>query len=353
MAEIWRLRRGGAWPAVGVLASFAAAHVLVLARIAAAADGRLGVGALAVVVQAVLATRGIGGVGYGHNEIEYGLAAVPALDRLEAMLASTPDLPGDAPVPALRRAIRVEGVRFRYPRTGRDVLAGVDLETPAGTSLAIVGDNGAGKSTLVSLLARLQDPTAGRVTVDGTDLATIEASAWQQAVAAVSQHALRLPLPARQNVAGGRDISDSVLARAAAAPAPERWSTPFPAGGTRLFRGSSPEGPSSPAASGSDWPWPGRSPPWRPAPKSSSSTSRRRTSTSGPKPTSTITSSASPADAPRSSCPTASRPCAGPIASSCSSAAGWPSTGATRSWWPSAAATRRCSPCRRPGSSTT
>ncbi|MDP8937220.1 MAG: ATP-binding cassette domain-containing protein [Actinomycetota bacterium] len=216
MAEIWRQRRGGARAAAAVFAALVATHILVLVRVgAAAADGRLGLGALAVVLQAVVVTRGIGGVGYGHQEIEYGLQAVPALERLEAMLAATPDLPGDGPAPELRTAIRVEGVRYRYPRTDRDVLAGVDLEIPAGTSMAIVGDNGAGKSTLVTVLARLHDPTAGRITVDGTDLATVAPAAWQRSVAAVSQHALRLPLPARENVAGGRPATDGLLDRAA------------------------------------------------------------------------------------------------------------------------------------------
>ena len=216
MTEIWRLRRGGAGAAVAVFTALVATHVLVLVRVgAAAADGRLGLGALAVALQAVLATRGIGGVGYGHQEIEYGLQAVPAVERLEAMLAATPDLAGDRPPPEPVTAIRVEGVRYRYPRTDRDVLAGVDLEIPVGTSVAIVGDNGAGKSTLVTLLARLHDPTAGRITVDGTDLATVDPRAWQRSVAAVSQHALRLPLSARENVAGGRPAPDGVLDRAA------------------------------------------------------------------------------------------------------------------------------------------
>lgn len=236
MAEIWRLRRGGVGSAAGVFVALVATHVLVLVRVgAAAADGRLGLGALAVVLQAVVATRGIGGVGYGHQEIEYGLQAVPALDRLEAMLAATPDLPGSGPAPDLATAIRAEGVRYRYPRTDRDVLAGVDLEIPAGTSMAIVGDNGAGKSTLVALLARLHDPTAGRIVVDGTDLATVDPGAWQRSVAAVSQHALRLPLSAADNVAGGRPAPVDVLDRAAldagaadvVATFPNGWDTPL------------------------------------------------------------------------------------------------------------------------------
>jgi ATP-binding cassette subfamily B protein len=216
MAEIWRLRRGGVGAGTGVYALLFAAHALALTRIAAAAAaGDLGVGAVAVALQAVIATRGIGGVPWGFHEVQYGLSAVPAMAELEAMLAEAPDLEGTEPAPPLTEAIRVEGVRFRYPRSDRDVLAGVDFEIPAGTSVAIVGDNGAGKSTLVQLLARLRDPTGGRITVDGVDLATVVPAAWQQSVAAVSQHALRLPLSARRNLAGGRHVADERLDEAA------------------------------------------------------------------------------------------------------------------------------------------
>ena len=249
MAEIWRLRRGGVKSGAAVFALLFAAHVLVLARIAGAASaGSLGLGSLAVVLQAVVATRGIGGVPYGFHEVQYGLSAIPAMTRLEVMLADAPDLQGSASVPALRDAIRVEGVRFRYPRGDREVLAGVDFEIPAGSSVAIVGDNGAGKSTLVQLLARLRDPTDGRITVDGTDLATVEPSAWQQTVAAVSQNALRLPLSARTNVAGGRVVSDGVLDKSVVAAnaagildaLPQGWDTPLSrefSGGAELSGG--------------------------------------------------------------------------------------------------------------------
>jgi ATP-binding cassette subfamily B protein len=216
MSEVWRQRRSGAAAASGVFALLVVTHVFALARIVdAAAAGRIGVGTVAVLLQAVLASRGIGGVSYGHFEIEYGLSAVPALDRLEATLAGRPDLPGTAAVPALAHAIRFEGVRYRYPRTEHDVLAGVDFEIPAGASVAIVGDNGAGKSTIVHLLSRLRDPTDGRITVDGVDLATVDPSAWQRTVAAVAQNALRLPLSARRNVAAGRAVAGDVLTRAA------------------------------------------------------------------------------------------------------------------------------------------
>ncbi|HEX2047628.1 MAG TPA: ATP-binding cassette domain-containing protein [Acidimicrobiales bacterium] len=217
MAEVWRLRGGGVGVGVGVFALLLGAHALAVTRIAtAAAAGDLGLGSVAVALQAVIATRGIGGVPWGFHEVQYGLTALPAMARLEAVLAEAPDLEGTGPAPRLAGAIRVESVRYRYPRSDRDVLAGVDFEIPAGTSVAIVGDNGAGKSTLVQLLARLRDPTEGRITVDGTDLVTVVPTAWQESVAAVSQRALRLPLSARRNLAGGRHVADERLDEAVA-----------------------------------------------------------------------------------------------------------------------------------------
>lgn len=62
--------------------------------------------------------------------------------------------------------VRFEGVTFHYPGYDEKVLDEFDLDIPAGSSLAIVGQNGAGKTTLAKLLCRLYDPVAGRVSVD-------------------------------------------------------------------------------------------------------------------------------------------------------------------------------------------
>ena len=67
--------------------------------------------------------------------------------------------------------MRFEHVSFAYPGTDRLVLDDVSLDLPAGTVVAIVGENGAGKTTLVKLLAKLYEPTQGRILVDGADLA--------------------------------------------------------------------------------------------------------------------------------------------------------------------------------------
>ena len=77
----------------------------------------------------------------------------------------------DVPAPArLQEGIRFEGVSFAYPGTDRLVLEAVDLDLPAGSVVALVGENGAGKTTLVKLLCKLYEPTAGRILVDGAPL---------------------------------------------------------------------------------------------------------------------------------------------------------------------------------------
>ncbi|MCD0484149.1 ABC transporter ATP-binding protein/permease [Streptacidiphilus sp. ASG 303] len=109
---------------------------------------------------------------------------------------------GAAP-PALRDGIRLEGVRFRYPGAGRDVVRGVDLTLPAGSVVALVGENGAGKSTLVKLLCGLYRPSAGRILVDGRDLADLDVHAWREAVSAAFQDFVRFEFPAQQVVGVG------------------------------------------------------------------------------------------------------------------------------------------------------
>ncbi|HEY1699112.1 MAG TPA: ABC transporter ATP-binding protein [Trebonia sp.] len=101
------------------------------------------------------------------------------------------------PAPAeFRTGIRLENVSFRYAGSPRPVLQDVSLTVPAGTVVAIVGENGAGKSTLVKLLCRFYEPSAGRVTVDGTDLARIDPRQWRERLAGTFQDFFRFEYPA-------------------------------------------------------------------------------------------------------------------------------------------------------------
>jgi ATP-binding cassette subfamily B protein len=123
----------------------------------------------------------------------------------------------------LERGIRLDGVGFRYPGTETDVLAGVDLELRAGSTVAFVGENGAGKSTLVKLLCRFYDPSDGRVSADGVDLARVDPAAWRRRIAVGFQDFVRFELEAAESVGvgelellGDRRAVESAVERAAA-----------------------------------------------------------------------------------------------------------------------------------------
>jgi ATP-binding cassette subfamily B protein len=138
---------------------------------------------------------------------------------------------GTGPLP--QRLIRFEDVGFRYAHDSPTVLDGLDLDIPAGRSLAIVGANGAGKTTLVKLLCRLYEPTSGRITVDGEALPGIDPGSWQHAIAPVFQDYLRFELPAATNIGLGspdhQDDLEGIRTAAAEAGIAERIST-LPAG---------------------------------------------------------------------------------------------------------------------------
>lgn len=127
----------------------------------------------------------------------WGTAPVPAALALEEATAAGGSVhEGRRPADGLpREGIRFEGVSFGYRGGRSDVFRDLDLEIPAGRSLAIVGSNGAGKTSLVKLLCRLYDPTAGRILVDGTPLSEIDPRAWQARIAVIFQDFTHYALP--------------------------------------------------------------------------------------------------------------------------------------------------------------
>jgi ATP-binding cassette subfamily B protein len=129
---------------------------------------------------------------------------VPSLLALERRVAPpASSFPARLPTDSPRRVISFGEVSFRYPGQSADTLSGLNLDIPAGRSLAIVGANGAGKTTLVKLLCRFYEPSAGRITVDGADLAEVDPVVWRQHVAAIFQDFTRYHLSARENIAIG------------------------------------------------------------------------------------------------------------------------------------------------------
>ena len=125
------------------------------------------------------------------------------LTWLEDYAAALEEHATTEPPAVLHDGIRFEHVSFRYPGSDRLALDDVDVTLPAGAVVAIVGENGAGKSTLVKLLAGLYRPTAGRITADGTDIASMPTTAWRERLSGAFQDFFRFELVARQSVGVG------------------------------------------------------------------------------------------------------------------------------------------------------
>jgi len=137
------------------------------------------------------------------------------------------DLPVDVadpvdPVQLDSRAVtghlRFEDVTFAYPSSATAAVAGVNLDVPAGTTVALVGETGSGKSTLASLVARLYDPTGGRVTIDGIDLRRLRLADLARLVGVVSQETYLMHTTVRENLRHAKpDATEEEIVAAAAA----------------------------------------------------------------------------------------------------------------------------------------
>ncbi|MEE6286190.1 ABC transporter ATP-binding protein [Georgenia sp. MJ173] len=117
--------------------------------------------------------------------------------------------PRTTPADGVSRAAAVDfaGIRFAYPG-GPEVLHGIDLHVPAGASVAIVGETGSGKTTLGKLLARLMDPSAGQVLLDGTDLRDLPLAELRRRVVLVPQEGFLFDTTIAENIAYGRVSHD-------------------------------------------------------------------------------------------------------------------------------------------------
>ncbi len=134
------------------------------------------------------------------------LSAVAALDKITDVLDEEPEVrdePGAVDLARIAGAVRFEDVRFAYGR-GPKVLHGIDLDVPAGTTVALVGHTGAGKSTIAKLLARFYDPTGGRITIDGVDLRTVTQASLRRQLGIVPQEGFLFAGTLSENVRFGR-----------------------------------------------------------------------------------------------------------------------------------------------------
>ncbi|MEM9253319.1 MAG: ATP-binding cassette domain-containing protein, partial [Planctomycetota bacterium] len=158
-----------------------------------------------------------------NNELQ---AARAAADRVFELLDDAEQEPLDAAsrqalpdAPRCERDIVFDHLAHAYPGGDRPALDDIDLTLPAGKTVAIVGRNGSGKTTLISHIPRLLTPTAGRVLIDGIDLATVDLRSLRERIALVSQRTALFSASVADNIALGRPATprDRIVAAARAA----------------------------------------------------------------------------------------------------------------------------------------
>jgi ATP-binding cassette subfamily B protein len=142
----------------------------------------------------------VGELGFLRGFWVYGARRLAWLEDYAASLAPTAEL---AAAERLERGIRFEHVSFAYPGTDRLALDDVSIDLPAGSVVAVVGENGAGKSTLVKLIAKMYEPTSGRILIDDVPLTRITAESWRTRMAGAFQDFFRFELRARHSVGVG------------------------------------------------------------------------------------------------------------------------------------------------------
>jgi ATP-binding cassette subfamily B protein len=129
--------------------------------------------------------------------------------------AEVVDAPGAKPLAIAKGHVRFEGVRFGYD-PGREILKGLDLDVPAGSTLAVVGPSGAGKSTLARLMYRFYDVAEGRITIDGQDIRDVQQASLRAAIGIVPQDTVLFNDTIGYNIAYGREGAGRAEVEAAA-----------------------------------------------------------------------------------------------------------------------------------------
>ncbi len=222
LVPLWAERRRATvhlffwYAAVGVV--IACTVLALLVRSAAA--GELTLTELVLALQVTIAAIALGNYyTEADDQSLFGMLSARALEDFDRKV--TRMAPDDVAAGAERDAaglpgkeLRFEGVRFTYPGTARPVLDGLELSLRAGECTAIVGLNGAGKTTLVKLLARLHEPTEGRLVVDGVDVRDYTVDSWRRQIGVIFQDFNRYELSVLDNVSFGavqREVDEAAV----------------------------------------------------------------------------------------------------------------------------------------------
>jgi ABC-type multidrug transport system fused ATPase/permease subunit len=168
-------------------------------------DGRLTIGefsafyAYLLMLLSPMRTLGLS-LGLAQRATAAGARVYQILDR-EPRIVSAPGAPA---LPPGSGHVELRGVMLRYEGASRPALHDVDLDVPAGTTVALVGATGSGKTTLVQLIPRLYDVSAGAVLVDGADVREVDVSSLRSAIAVVNDDPFLFSATVAENIAYAR-----------------------------------------------------------------------------------------------------------------------------------------------------
>ena len=154
-------------------------------------------------------------LGWVYRSIRQGLIDMEAMWDLLDTPAEVTDKPGAPALKVTQGRVRFEDVHFGY-EPAREILKGLDLDIPAGTSCAIVGPSGAGKSTIARLLYRFYDPSSGHIAIDGQDIAAVRQRSLRDAIGIVPQDTVLFNDTIGYNIGYGREGASQAQVEGAA-----------------------------------------------------------------------------------------------------------------------------------------
>ena len=210
-------------------------------------QGQASAGDVAYVITAYLVVHGyLRDIGEHVNQLQRGVNELEELVQLHAEPLGIADRVAAAPLAILAGRIALESVGFGYQRAAAPLFDGLDLVIPAGQRVGLVGRSGSGKTTFVKLIQRLYEPTSGRLTIDGQDIAAATQASLRRQIAIVPQEPVLFHRSLADNIAYARPGASLAEIEAAArlanahdfiARLPRGYATPVGERGVKLSGG--------------------------------------------------------------------------------------------------------------------